>query len=371
MKTAIVHDWLMSLGGAERVLEEILGLFPSPLFTLCQNKEARFSDNIQQAATHHSFIQKLPFTQSHYRHYLSLYPRAIEGFDLENYDLIISSSHAVAKGVKTHENQLHVCYCHTPMRYIWDLEEQYLKAAGPLTAIIARQVFKTLRKWDVETSSRVDAFIANSQFVAERIHRLYGQEASVIYPPVATHLFSPQKEKDDFYLSVSRLVPYKRIDLLIDAFNQSPERRLKIVGTGPLLEELQKRARANIEFLGFQSDENVRKLLSDAKGFVFAAEEDFGIAPLEAQASGTPVIAYGRGGALETIVEGKTGIFFHEQTASHLLGALDVFEKTTWDYSVICSHAEKFGTDRFRKELKQFVNQHWEVFCEKRHSSRR
>lgn len=368
MKTAIVHDWLISLGGAERVLEEMLALFPSPVFTLLQNKEYAFSDKIRQAAVHCSFIQKLPLAQTHHCHYLPFYPRAIETFDLSAYDLILSSSHAVAKGVKAHARQLHLCYCHTPMRYAWDLEEQYLNSVGILKALIARQVFKSLRKWDVETAVQVDAFIANSHFVAERIWRLYGRRATVIYPPVATHLFRPEKIKDDFYFSVSRLVPYKRIDLIIEAFNQTPQRRLKIAGTGPLLEKLRKMAQPNIEFLGFQSDEKIREQMAAAKGFVFAAEEDFGIAPLEAQASGTPVIAYGRGGALETIIGGKTGLFFSEQTVSHLVAAIDEFEKIQWDPSLIRAHSEKFGVDRFQKELKQFVDQQWEVFCENCHS---
>ena len=371
MKTAIVHDWLMSLGGAERVLEEILALFPSPLFTLCQNKQSQFPPNIEQALIKHSLIQKLPFSKTQYRHYLPLYPFAVEQFDLSAYNLIISSSHAVAKGVKTNPDQLHLCYCHTPIRYVWDLEEEYLNSLNLFKSVVAKQVFKYLRKWDVSTTPRVNTFIANSHFVAERISRLYGREATVIYPPVATHLFQPEKIKDDFYLSVSRLVPYKKIDLIVETFNQSPHRKLKIVGTGPLLEKLQKKALSNTEFLGFQSDETIRKLLSQAKGFIFAAEDDFGIAPLEAQASGTPVIAYGRGGALETILPGKTGLFFLEQNSSHLLSALERFETIQWDHSFICAHAEKFNVQRFQKEFKQFVDQQWEVFDENRHSCRR
>lgn len=371
MKTALVHDWLISQGGAERVLEEMLELFPSPIFTLFQKRNKNLSEKISKAAVKSSFIQNLPLAETQYRNYLPLYPAAIERFDLQDYDLILSSSHAVAKGIKTHANQLHICYCHTPMRYAWDLEEQYLESVSFLKAMIARKILKKIREWDVKTVHRVDAFIANSHYVAERIRRLYQREAHVIYPPVATHLFHLKEEKDDFYLTVSRLVPYKRIDLLVEAFNGMPSKKLKIVGAGPESERLRAKAGKNIEFLGFQPDEKVRELLASARGFIFAAEEDFGIAPLEAQASGTPVIAYGKGGSLETVLPGITGLLFPEQTASSLVESLKEFEKIKWNGKLIRSHAEKFGTDRFKKELKQFVDQQWEQFCEIRYSSRR
>lgn len=371
MKTAVIHDWLMSQGGGERVLEEILDLYPSPVFTLLQSKKQSLSGNILKAKIKHSFIQYLPMAETQYRNYLPFYPLAIEQFDLKEYDLIISSSHAVAKGVKTHSNQLHVCYCHTPMRYAWDLEDQYLSSIGSMKAMVARQLLKHLRKWDLNTVSRVDAFIANSHYVAERIKRLYGREAIVIHPPVSTHLFFVKEQKEDFYLTVSRLVPYKRIDLMVEAFNLMPSKKLKIVGSGPDYEKLKEKAEGNIEFLGFQSDETVRELLASAKGFIFAAEEDFGIAPLEAQASGTPVIAYGKGGSLETICQGTTGLFFPEQTALSLMQALEEFEKISWNGKLIRSHSEKFGVDRFKKEFKQFVDQQWEGFCENRYTSRR
>lgn len=371
MKTALVHDWLVSQGGAERVLEEMLELFPSPIFTLFQNKGRSLGDKIGKAQVKSSFIQKLPLVETYYRNYLPLYPAAIERFDFQEYDLILSSSHAVAKGIKTHSDQLHLCYCHTPMRYAWDLEKKYLEGVHPLKALIARKILQKIRAWDVKTAHKVDAFIANSHYVAERIKRLYGREAHVIYPPVSTHLFHLKEEKEDFYLTVSRLVSYKRIDLLVDAFNALPSKKLKIVGDGPEIEHLRAKAGKNIEFLGFQSDETVRELLAMAKGFIFAAEEDFGIAPLEAQASGTPVIAYGKGGALETVLPGITGLFFPQQTPSSLVEALKEFEKIDWNGKLIRSHAEKFGADRFKKELKQFVDQQWEQFCENRYSSRR
>ncbi len=368
MKTAIIHDWLMSQGGGERVLEEILKLYPSPIFTLLQSKKNRISPSLAQARIKQSFIQYLPFAETQYRNYLPFYPFAIEQFDLKEYDLIISSSHAVAKGVKTHANQLHICYCHTPMRYAWDLQDDYLESLSSLKSVIAKQILKQIRKWDINTTPRVDAFIANSQFVAERIRRLYGRDAVVIHPPVSTHLFFVKERKEDFYLSVSRLVPYKRVDLTIDAFNQMPSKRLKIVGEGPEYLKLRQRAKGNIEFLGFQSDQTIRDLLAAAKGFIFAAQEDFGIAPLEAQASGTPVLAYGKGGALETVLQGITGLFFHEQTVASLINSFEEFEKIRWNGNLIRSHSEKFGVDRFKKELKQFIDQQWEHFCENRHS---
>lgn len=371
MKVAIVHDWLMSQGGAERVLEEILKLYPGPVFTLFQNEDNSLSGPIQEARVKHSFIQKMPFARTQYRNYLPLFPMAIEKFDLKEFNLIISSSHAVAKGVKTHDRQLHICYCHTPMRYAWDLEEPYLESVGVVKGTIARQVLKFLRKWDLNTVSRVDHFIANSKFVAERIERIYGRESTVIYPPVATHEFTPGKEKEDFFLTVSRLVSYKRVDLIVEAFNQMPTKRIKIVGDGPELSKLRGMARNNIEFLEFQSQDELKKLFSYAKGFVFAAEEDFGIAPVEAQSAGTPVIAFGKGGARETVIDGKTGLFFLEQTAASLVTALERFESIDWDTSAIRAHAEQFGVERFRKEFKKFVDQQWENFCENRHSSRR
>lgn len=367
MKVAIVHDWLTSLGGAERVLEEILEVYPAPVFTLFQAWEG--SSNIQRADIKHSFIQKLPMKKC--RNYLPLYPFAVERFDLKGYDLVISSSHAVAKGVKTSQGQLHICYCHTPMRYAWDLEEQYLESVGPLKAFTARQLLKFLRKWDVNSVPRVDAFIANSCYIFDRIKRVYGRESRVIYPPVSTHLFAVGEEKKDFYLTVSRLVSYKKVDLIVEAFNQMPSKKIKIVGVGPELAKLQQRAKSNIEFLGFQSDENVRELLAVAKGFVFAAEEDFGIAPIEAQAAGTPVIAYGKGGAIETVVAEETGLFFAEQKVSSLIEAVEQFEKMRWDVKLIRAHSEKFGVERFRREFKLYVDQQWEQFCENRHSCRR
>lgn len=364
MKIAIVHDWLMSQGGAEKVLKEILELYPAPVFTLFQAHS-----NSVNAKVNHSFLQKMPLAMTKYRNYLPFYPAAIEQFDLSAYDLILSSSHAVAKNVKTHENQLHICYCHTPMRYAWDLEGQYLETAGALKAAVARQVFKYLRKWDLNATSRVDCFVANSSYVAERIKRLYNRDASVIYPPVETSNFEVSSKKGDYYLTVSRMVPYKMVDLIVEAFNAMPEKKIKIVGDGPELEKLKKGAGKNIEFLGFLP--NVSELMGSARGFVFAAEEDFGIAPVEAQAAGVAVVAFGKGGALETVVEGKTGLFFREQTAESLREAVEEFEKITWNGNLIRKHAEKFGVERFKREFKQFVDQQWGLFCENRNSCRR
>jgi glycosyltransferase involved in cell wall biosynthesis len=371
MKTAVVHDWLVSLGGGERVLDVILELYPSPLYTLLKADKNITESFIQKAPVTTSFIQKLPFAATAYRNYLPLFPFAIERFDLAAFDLILSSSHAVAKGVKTHSDQLHICYCYTPMRYIWDLSDQYTNPMSGWKAQVAKTIFPYLRKWDIKTAHRVDHFIAISHYVAERINRLYQCPAEVIYPPVSTHLFNPERQKEEFYLTVSRFVPYKRIDLIVEAFAQMPSKRLFVIGEGPEEERIRSKAGANVTFLGFQPDEVVRDYLERAKGFVFAAEEEFGILPVEAQAAGTPVIAYGKGGVTETVISGVTGLFFDRQEAGSLIEAVERFEKMKWDSSRINEHSHKFGLKRFKREYKQFVEKKWEAFCENRHSSRR
>jgi len=365
MKTAIVHDWLMSAGGAERVLGAIIELYPSPIYTLVKNNSI-FENQIVKT----SFLQKMPLVQKFYRNYLPLFPFAIERFDLSEYDLILSSSHAVAKGVRTHEKQLHICYCHSPMRYAWDLHEQYMGQLGNIKRNIAKWVLHYVRNWDIQSLNRVDHFIANSQFIAQRIKRIYNKEAVVIYPPVSTHLFE-SKKKDNFYLTVSRMVPYKRVDLIVEAFTKHPDKYLCVIGDGPDLEKLQQKATKNIQFLGYQEDIVVRDYLTRAKAFIFAAEEDFGIVPVEAQAAGTPVIAYGKGGVLETVLEGKTGLFFHEQTVESLQDAIKRFEQLAFDSDLIQRHAAQFNESRFKKELKQFVDLKWEEFYENRNSCRR
>ncbi len=330
MKIAIVHDWLVSQGGAERVLAALLDLYPADLFTLIYDEKLLSEFPTPPLKVESSFIQKMPFAKKYYRNYLPLFPKAIESFDLSAYDLIISSSHAVAKGIKKREDQLHICYCHTPMRYVWDLYEQYV---APLTGVkraLAKITLRRLKEWDAAVSQRVDHFIANSHYIKERISTSYEREATVIYPPVDTSGFK-RLPRGGTYLTISRLVPYKRIDLIVDAFTQMGDKRLLVIGSGPEEENLKARAGPLIEFLGFQSDAAVKLFLSQAKALVFAAEEDFGIVPVEAQAAGTPVIAYGKGGALETVIPGETGIFFESQEPASLIEAVSCFETLSFD----------------------------------------
>jgi glycosyltransferase involved in cell wall biosynthesis len=371
MKTVLIHDWLVSLGGAEKVLDAIFSLYPSSIYTLVKREGSFDGSSFAEAKIVTSFIQKLPFALQNHRNYLPFFASAIESFDLSDFDVILSSSHAVAKGVKVREGQLHICYCHTPMRYAWDLQGEYLSQLSGIKERLAKWTLSHLRKWDVGNLEGVHHFVANSHYIAERIKRIYGREAEVIYPPVQTELFKFQQDKEDFYLTMSRLVPYKRVDLIVEAFSKMPSKRLIVIGDGPEMERIKKLAESNVELLGFQSDAVVRDYLSRARGFIFAAEEDFGIAPVEAQAAGTPVIAYGKGGVLETVIENQTGIFFDEQTISSLVEAIGQFEKMQFDPQRIRLNAERFNETRFKKEFKQFVEVKWEEFCENYHSSRR
>lgn len=287
-------------------------------------------------------------------------PLAIEQFDLSGYDLIISSSHAVAKGVLTNSNQLHISYCYTPMRYAWDLHHQYLKEANldrGIKGLIAKVILHYIRIWDLTTANRVNHFVTLSNYIAKRIKKVYGRDSVVIYPPVDLEKFHIGNKRENFFLTASRIVPYKKIDLIVEAFSKIPDKKLIVIGDGPDFEKIKKKARKNVELLGYQKDEVLKEYLQKAQAFVFAAEEDFGILPVEAQACGTPVIAYGRGGALETVIENKTGIFFNEQTVESLIEAVNVFEKNQdkFDLNEIRKNAERFSKERFKREFKEFV----------------
>ncbi len=367
VKTALVHDWLVSHAGAEKVLEAIHGLFPGPIHTLVHDAKSTNWTNVQT-----SFLQKFPFSKQLYRNFLPLFPLAIEQFDLSEYDLILSSSHAVAKGVLTHANQLHICYCHTPMRYAWDLYHEYLGSIKGLKRAVARLTLHRLRAWDSASTPRVDHFIANSQYIARRIKKVYQRESTVIYPPVATHQFSLRR-KESFYVTVSRLVPYKKVDLIVKAFANMPDKKLLVIGDGPDMTSIKKIATANIELLGAVQDEEMRSLLAQAKAFVFAADEDFGITPVEAQAAGTPVIAYGKGGTLETVVDGVTGLFFSDQTVDSLCKAVHRFESMQ-DHFIpagIQEHASYFNEERFKTEYQRYIREKLQDFHENRHPCRR
>jgi len=364
VKTAIVHDWLVNYAGAERVLEQIIQLYPSAdLFSLIDFLPEAERTFILDKTVRTSFMQKLPFAKKKYRSYLPLMPLAVEQFDLSGYDLIISSCHAVSKGVLTKSCQLHICYCYTPIRYAWDLYHQYLKESGlnaGLKGFFAKLSLHYIRMWDYTAAGRVNYFVADSDFIAERIKRIYGRDAVVIYPPVdidAFHL-SPLK-KEDFYFTASRMVPYKKIDLIVEAFSKMPGKKLIVAGDGPDFRKIKSKAARNVEFLGHQTADMLRVYLQRAKAFVFAAEEDFGIIPVEAQACGTPVIAYGRGGARETVIGNETGIFFGEQNVESLISAVNNFEKNqdAFSMAVVRKNAERFGKERFKAEFKAFVEE--------------
>ncbi len=364
MKIAIVHDWLVNYAGSERALEQIIQLYPSAdLFSLIDFLPRGERTFILDKPVRTSFIQKLPFAKKSYRSYLPLMPLAIEQFDLSAYDLIISSCHAVSKGVLTKSYQLHICYCYTPVRYAWDLYHQYLKESGlnaGLKGFLAKLSLHYIRMWDYTAAGRVNYFVAISQFTAERIKRIYGRDAVVIYPPVDIDAFdlSPLR-KADFYFTASRMVPYKKIDLIVEAFSKMQDKKLIVAGDGPDFRKIKSRAARNVEFLGYQAADKLRANMQQARAFIFAAEEDFGILPVEAQACGTPVIAFGRGGARETVIENKTGIFFREQSVESLISAVNNFEKNQDAFSRADArkNAERFGKERFKAEFKAFVEE--------------
>jgi glycosyltransferase involved in cell wall biosynthesis len=370
-RIAIVHDWLPLYGGAERVLEQIINVFPqADLFSIIDNIPEPQRDFLQRKSVRTSFIQRLPWGRRHYRSYLPLMPLAIEQFDLAGYDLVISSSYAVAKGVLTGPNQLHLCYCSSPIRYAWDLQAQYLQRTGLASGLkswMARMLLHYIRLWDYRTAAGVDHFIANSHFVARRIRKVYGRESTVIYPPVDVEGFTLRHEKEDFYLAASRMVPYKRMDLIVSAFAEQPHRRLIVIGDGPDLKKIERLATPNVTLLGYQNNTVLRDHLQRARAFVFAAEEDFGIMPLEAQACGTPVIAFGKGGALETVSESRSGMFFPEQSVKSLSAAISRFEEHehTFDARTVRQNSSRFRAARFRSELSDFVDARWDEFKEK------
>lgn len=368
MKTAIICDWLVVYAGAEKVLEQIIKLYPeADLFCIVdflEKKDRRFLNGKKPTP---SIIQKLPFAKKAYRSYLPLMPLAIEQLDVSGYDLVISSSHAVAKGILTGPNQLHISYIHSPIRYAWDLQHQYLNEANINKGIkswIARAVLHYIRLWDSRTANGVDCFIANSQFIAKRIKKTYGREAEVIYPPVDVDAFKLQEEKEGFYLTASRLVPYKKIKLIVEAFNEMPDKELIVIGDGPDYKKIQEIAKGNIKMLGYQPFEQLKEKMQKAKAFVFAAEEDFGITPVEAQACGTPVIAYGKGGAKETVKglgqeEKATGVFFAKQEKDAIIEAIKYFEenKAAITAKNCRENARRFGTERFRDEFRQYIKE--------------
>jgi glycosyltransferase involved in cell wall biosynthesis len=366
----LVHDWLPVYAGAERVLEQMIHVFPeSSIYSLINFVAEGQRGFLQGRPVETSFLQRLPFAERGYRYYLPLAPYAIEQFDLSDHDVVVSSSYAVAKGVLTRADQLHISYVHSPIRYAWDLYHD--PAHGQRRGIrgaLARLVLHYMRFYDVMTVPRVDVFVANSHHVAQRIWKTYRRRAHVVYPPVDLDRFTMTAEKEDYYLAMSRLVPYKRIDLIVDAFTEMPDKELIVIGDGPEYAALQRRAGPNVTMLGYQPNEAVTHYMEHARAFVFAAEEDFGIVAVEAQACGTPVIAYGRGGATETITPGETGVFFDQQTPEHLQAAVRSFEhaEPSFDAEVIRQNAERFGHDVFRSAFSELVQSAYTTFQHER-----
>lgn len=360
MRVAIIHDWLVRNVGGEKVLKAIISLYPdADIYTLVDflSDDDR-KEVVGGKCTNVSFIQKLPFAKTKYTKYLPLFPFAIEGFDLSRYDLIISTSHAVAKGVLTSSNQLHVCYCHTPMRYAWDLYFQYLNEANlnkGAKGLIAKYFLHKIRIWDVVSSNRVDYFIANSNYISKRINKVYRRDSAVIYPPVDSKSFFAEDQKDNYFVCISRMTPYKKVDLIVEAFAQMPQRKLIVIGNGEDESKAKAKAKQNITFLDFQPFENVVRYMQKAKAFIFMAEEDFGITIVEAQLCGTPVVAYGVGGASETVKDGVSGVLFGEQSAKSLIDAMDRFDEINFDATIIRDNALRFSDEIFLKQFSDFV----------------
>ena len=365
-KVAIVHDWLPLYGGAERVLEQILLVLPqADIFSLIDAIPPEQRGFLQNKPVTTSFVQKLPNAKTRYRSYFPIMPLAVEQFDLSPYDLVISSSYSFAKGVLTGPDQRHLCYCHSPIRYAWDMQHQYLEQSGltkGLKSFIVRLLLHYVRLWDYRTAAGVDAFAANSAYIARRIMKVYRREAEVIYPPVALDDFPLEERKEDFYLTASRMVPYKKIDLIAEAFSRMPEKKLIVIGDGPEMDKVRAKAGPNVELLGYRDNATLRSHLQRAKAFVFVAEEDFGIVPVEAQACGTPVIAFGRGGVAETVIPGKTGILFYEQSAESIAGAVRLFESGSFSPVETRHQAEKFSAKMFRQRFSDFVRRNCQAW---------
>lgn len=374
MKVAIVHEWLSSYAGSEKVVEQILRCYPdADVFAVCdflKPEDRTFLNNKKVTTT---FIQRLPWAAKKFQSYLPLMPLAIEQLDMSAYDVVISSSHAVAKGVITGPDQIHISYVHSPIRYAWDFQHQYLREAGldkGLKGWIAKYLLHKIRIWDYRTAAGVTHFIGNSKFIGRRIKKVYGREASVIYPPVNTDKFQFSETKDNFYLAACRMVPYKRVDLIVSAFAKMPDKKLVVIGDGSEMEKIKKLATSNITLLGYQDDASLIDYMKRAKAYVFAAEEDFGISPVEAQASGTPVITFGKGGCLETVrplgSEKPTGVFFFEQTADAICEAVHTFEQYADQISPAdCrEHALSFSEKRFCAEMTSFVEHSWREYSD-------
>ena len=363
MKVALVHDWLTGMRGGEKVLEQFCNMFPgSPIFTLF-HFPGSVSETIEAHPIHTSFLQKAPLVKRSYRNYLPFFPSAIESFDVQSYDLIISSSHCVAKGIIPNSSAVHLCYCHTPMRYIWSHYWDYFgdHRTGFLKRKTLPYIVSYLRMWDVASNSRVDEFIANSKFISERIQKYYGRTSQVSYPPVDTEFFVPSAQKrEDFSLIVSALVPYKRLEIAIEAFRSS-NRKLMIVGTGPEEKWLKKIAPSNVKFLGRVEPTRLRELYQTAAMLIQPGVEDFGINVIEAFACACPVLAYRRGGATETVTENETGLFFNDLTAESLREAVDKARGMQFNVAFMREMALRYSPTRFQSEMQAIIQEKLQI----------
>jgi len=357
VKIAIAHDYLNQFGGAERVVEALHEAFPeAPIFTSIYLPH-KLPDSFRKMDIRASFMQHLPFLEKHFKKYLLLYPLAFERFDLSAYDVVLSSSSAFGKGIKKGPNTCHICYCYSPMRFVWRYEDYIEKEdLGVAIKLILPFFLNWLKKWDLRTNESVDYFVAISNYIAKRIENFYNRRSDVIYPPVNTGNFEPSADVQDYFLIVSRLNAYKKIDIAIKAFNELGL-PLKIIGEGPYKKQLMAIAGKNVEFLGKIPDKELPGYYAECRAFIFPGEEDFGITPVEAQAAGRPVIAYGSGGALETIVENRTGVFFREQNEGSLIEVVNRFANMHFDSSMIRENAMKFDKEKFKDKIREYVEE--------------
>jgi len=361
MKIALIHDWLNGMRGGEKVLEVLTELFPEAHIYTLLYEPAKISPVIKKLQIHTSFIQHLPFHRRYYRWYLPLFPFAVSRFKLSDYDLVISTSHCVAKGARVPNGIVHICFCFTPMRYVWDFSKEYFR--NKVIAFLIRPILAYLKHWDRKTAVRPDYFFSISQNVASRIKKYYNRKAGIIYPPVDTDYFVPQDIDGNFYLIVSALVPYKRIDIAVEAFNRLGL-PLRIIGAGTEWASLRRRAGANIEFLGWQPNNILRDSYARCRAFIFPGIEDFGITVLEAQSSGRPVIAYAEGGAIETVKDSETGVFFYKQDSESLVKAVRHFEQISSGFNKekIRQNALLFSRNRFKQELRNEIQRVYNIY---------
>ncbi len=372
MKIALIHDWVIHPGGAEKVLKELLFLLQKhevEIFTVLDflNEDDR-SYYLNGKQTNTSFLQNYPRIKKNYRYYLPFFPRAIQRFDLKDYDVIISSSHSVAKGVKKREGQIHICYCHTPMRYLWDQRKEYMddyRLNFGLRKVVIDKILNRIKRWDLKTSEKVDHFISNSKNIQNRIKNCYNRDSEVIYPPVDNVFYNNINAVRTHYVTASRMVPYKKMCLIVEAFSNLPDHKLVVIGDGPDYNKISTQAASNIEIIRYDSNQLLRHYLKRAKGFVFASNEDFGITPVEAMACGTPVIAYGKGGILETVIENKTGMFYQHQGVKSIIDAIYKFESMIDQIKAedCVEQAKKFSVPVFRSRISQYLKEKAGIDC--------